>query len=98
MFRDSPGSLVVKISKGGNVSLIPGHASWPKHQTLKKKQYCKEFIEDFDNGPHQKKKIFFFFKKRIKHLKSKIIVKVTNDTYSTFSNHWSHRRSRQKER
>lgn len=94
MFRDSPGSLVV-ISKTENVSSILGHASWPKHQTLKKKQYCKKFTEDFNDGPHQKKKIF---KKRIKHLKSKIIVKVTNDIYSTFHNHWSHRRSRQKER
>ena len=40
---------------------IPGwgakipHASWPKYQNIKQKQYCNKFNKDFKNGPHQKK-------------------------------------------
>ena len=32
------------------------HASWPKNQNIKQKQYCNKFNEDFKNGPRQKKK------------------------------------------
>ena len=41
---------------------IPGqgakilHASQPKNQNIKEKQYCNKFNEDFKNGPHPKKK------------------------------------------
>ena len=41
--------------------LIPGlgakipHASWPKKQNIKQKQYCNKFNNDFKNGSHQKK-------------------------------------------
>ena len=44
-------------SSAGSVGWIPGwgaktlHASGPKHQNVKQKQYCK-IDEDFKNGPH----------------------------------------------
>ena len=61
--RDFPGGPVVKTSpsNAGGVSLIPGwgakmpHASQPKNQNIKQKQYCNKFNKDFKNGPHQKK-------------------------------------------
>ena len=64
VFRDFPGSPVVKTSPSTarSVSLISGqgtkipHASWPKNQNIKQKQYCNKFNEDFKNGPRQKKK------------------------------------------
>ena len=40
--------------------LIPGqeakspHASGPKNQNTKQKQYCNKFSKNFKNGPHQK--------------------------------------------
>ena len=62
--RDFPGSPVVQTSPSntGGAGSIPGqgaripHASWPKHQNIKQKQYCNKFTKDFKNGPHQKKK------------------------------------------
>ena len=53
--RDFPGSPVVKTSpsNAGGVGSIPGrgakipHASWPKTQNLKQKQYCNKFNKDF---------------------------------------------------
>ena len=36
-------------------SKIP-HASQPKNQNIKRKQYCNKFNKDFKNDPHQKKK------------------------------------------
>ena len=42
----------------GGASYIPGweakssHASQPKEQNIKQKQYCNNFIKDFKNGPH----------------------------------------------
>ena len=53
---------MVKIlpSNAGGVGLIPGrgakipHASWPKNQNIKQKQYCNKFNKEFKNGPHQK--------------------------------------------
>ena len=48
-------------SNAGGAGLIPGwgakipHASRPKNQNIKQKQYCNEFNKkDFKNGPHQK--------------------------------------------
>ena len=53
-FRDFPGSLVVKTSpsNAGGVGSIPGrgakipHASRPKNQNMKQKQYCSKFNKD----------------------------------------------------
>ena len=48
-------------SNAGGAGLIPGwgakipHASWPKNQNIKQKQYCNKFNKDLKNGPHQKK-------------------------------------------
>ena len=57
---------MVKISpsNAGGAGSIPGwgakslHASGPKNQNIKQKQYCNEFNKDFKNGPNQKKKTF----------------------------------------
>ena len=56
------GCPVVKTSPSytGGVGLIPGqaamipHASWPKNQNIKQKQYCNKFNKENKNGPHQK--------------------------------------------
>ena len=54
-------------SRAGDVGSIPQelrspHASWPKSQNIKQKQYCHKFNEDFKNlGSHPKK---IFKKKR----------------------------------
>ena len=62
--RDYPGGPVVKTSPSkaegegsipGGVAKIP-HASRPKKQNIKQKQYCNKFNKDFSNGPHQKQK------------------------------------------
>ena len=62
--RDFPGGPVVETlpSNAGGVGLIPGrgtkipHASGPKNQNIKQKQYCNKFNKDFKNGTNQKKK------------------------------------------
>ena len=47
-------------SSEGGAGSIPGqgaripHASRPKKQNIKQKQYCNKFNKDFSNGPHQK--------------------------------------------
>ena len=60
--RDFPGPVVkTSSSNAGGAGLIPGqgakipHASRPKNQNIKQKQYCNKFNKDFKNGPHQKK-------------------------------------------
>ena len=61
-FGDFPGCPVVKTlpSNAGGAGSIPGqeaeipHASWPKNQNIKQKQYCNKFNKDFKNGQHQK--------------------------------------------
>ena len=61
---DFPGGPVVKTSPSsvGGAGSIAGqgakipHASRPKNQIIKQKQYCNKFNKDFKNGPHQKKK------------------------------------------
>ena len=62
---DFPGGPVVKTSpsKAGGAGSIPGrgakipHASWPKKQNIKQKQYFNKFNKDLKNGPHQKKNL-----------------------------------------
>ena len=64
--RDFPGGPVVKTlpsnARGVGLILCQGakipHASQPKNQNIKQKQYCNKFNEDFKNGPHPKKNIF----------------------------------------
>ena len=49
-------------SSAKGMGLIPGqgakisHASGPKYQDIKQKQYCNKFNKDLKNGPHKKKK------------------------------------------
>ena len=49
--------VMVSSSNAADVGLIPGqgakiqHASWPKKQSIKLKQYCNKFNKDFKNGP-----------------------------------------------
>ena len=65
--KDFPGGPVVKtsLSNAGSLGSIPcqgakiQHASEPKTQNIKQKQYCNKFNKDFKNGPHQKKKTNF---------------------------------------
>ena len=62
--RDFPGGPMIKTlpSNAGGAGSIPGgeakipHASQPKNQNIKQKQYCNKFSKDFKNGPHPKKK------------------------------------------
>ena len=61
-YGDFPGGPVLEISSSNavDVGLILGqgasipHASGPKNQNIKQKQYCNKFNEDFKNGPHKK--------------------------------------------
>ena len=52
----------VSPSRAGSVGSTPGwraqipHASWPKDQNIKQKQYCNKFNENFKNGSHNNKK------------------------------------------
>ena len=70
---DFPGDPVVNTSpsKAGGADSFPGqgakipHASRPKNQNIKQKQYCNKFNKDFKNGPHQKKKKIFKKKTKI---------------------------------
>ena len=61
-FHDFSGGPVVKTSSSnaGSTGSIPGwrakipHASWPKYQSIKQRQYCNKSKKVFKNGPHQK--------------------------------------------
>ena len=55
MVKTSPSSAGGAGSIPGRGAKIP-HASQPKNQNIKQKQYCNKFNKDFKNGPHQKKK------------------------------------------
>ena len=74
--REFPGGPVVRTSPNNarGTGLNPGrgarisHASGPKNQDIKQKQYCNKFNKDFKNGPHQKKKILKKKKRGPKHL------------------------------
>ena len=82
--RDFPGGPVVKTSpsSAGRAGLIPGrgaripHASWPKNQDIKQKQYCNKFNKDFKNGPHQKK-IF----KKMKEMRKELFLTEKEESY-----------------
>ena len=60
--RNVAGGPVVKTwpSNAGVQVLLPGwrakipHASWPKNQNIKQKQYCNKFNKDLKTGSHQK--------------------------------------------
>ena len=55
MVKTSPSKAEGEGSIPGGVAKIP-HASRPKNQNIKQKQYCNKFSKDFSNGPHQKQK------------------------------------------
>ena len=63
---DFPGRPVVKTlpSNAGGAGSIPGwgvkipHASWPKTQSIKQKQYCNKFNKDFIKWTTSKKNLF----------------------------------------
>ena len=63
--RDFPGGPVVKTSpsNAAGAGSVPGrgakipHASRPKNQNIKQKQYCNTFNKDFKKMVHIKKKI-----------------------------------------
>ena len=55
MVKTSPSNAGDVGSVSGRGAKIP-HASRPKHQNIKQKQYCNKFNKDFKNDPHQKKK------------------------------------------
>ena len=62
-WRDFPDGPVVKtsLSNAEGEGAIPGqeakipHASWPKDQNIKQKQYYNKPNKDFKNGPYPKK-------------------------------------------
>ena len=66
---DFPGDPVVKTSpsNAGGVGSFPGwgakipHASQPKTQNIKQKQYCNKFNKDFKKTVHIKKHFFNIF-------------------------------------
>ena len=53
MVKISPSNAGCAGSIPGQGAKIP-HASGPKDQNIKQKQYCNKFNKDFKNGPHQK--------------------------------------------
>ena len=61
-------------SSAGSVDSIPGrgakipHASWPKNQNIKQKQYCNKFSKDFKNSPHEKKTLKKRKEKEMTHI------------------------------
>ena len=52
------------LPSAGDAGSIPGwaaktpHASRPKYQNIKEKQYCHRFNKDFQNGPYQKNYLY----------------------------------------
>ena len=68
VYGDFPEGPVVKTSPSNakGEGSVPDweaktlHASSPKNQSVKQKQYCNKFSKDFKNGPHPKK----FLKKK----------------------------------
>ena len=51
MVRILPSHATGSGSIPGQEAKIP-HASWPKNQNIKQKQYCSKFNKHFKNGPH----------------------------------------------
>ena len=81
--RDFPGGPVVKTSafNAGGAGSIPGrgakfpHASRPKHQNIKQKQYCNKFNKDL-----KKKKVVHIkkvFKEKKKRKQSESSLKIS---------------------
>ena len=60
MVKTSPSNAGGECSTPGRGAKIP-HASGPKNQNIKQKQYCNKFNKGFKNGPHQKKSLKKFF-------------------------------------
>ena len=56
MVKTSPSNAGHLGSITGLGARIP-HASWPKNQNIKQKQYCNKFNKDFKISPHQKTKL-----------------------------------------
>ena len=64
IWGDFPDGPVVETSpsNAGGAGSTPSwgaktpHASWPKNQNIKQKQYCNKFNKDFIIGPRQKQK------------------------------------------
>ena len=62
-FWDFPGGSVIKSLRLHLMGSVPSwgakfpHASWPKHQNIKQKQYCNKFNKEFSNGPRLKKSL-----------------------------------------
>ena len=52
MVKTSPSKAEGEGSIPGGVAKIP-HASRPKNQNIKQKQYYNKFNKDFKNGPQQ---------------------------------------------
>ena len=73
MVKALPSSAEGAGSIPGQGAKIP-HASGPKNQNIKWKQYCNKFNKDFLKGPHQKK---IFFKKEKHFICVKFLLKVT---------------------
>ena len=55
MVKTSPSKAAGVGSITGQGAKTP-HASRPKNQNIKQKQYCNKFNKDFKNSPLQKKK------------------------------------------
>ena len=70
MVKTSPSNARGAGSIPGQGSRIP-HASWPKHQNIKKKkkkQYCNKFNKNFKKWSTSKKKLIFYFSRKSPHL------------------------------
>ena len=83
--RDLPGGPVVQTLpfNSGGVGSIPApgakipHASRPKKQNIKQKQYCNPFNKGFKNDPRQKK----FLKKIIDEKKKCLLFALKSDRF-----------------
>ena len=53
MVKTLPSNIGGAGSIPGRGAKIP-HASRPKNQNIKQKQYCNRFSKDFKSGPHPK--------------------------------------------
>ena len=92
VYGDFPEGPVVKTSPSNakGEGSVPDweaktlHASSPKTQSVKQKQYCNKFSKDFKNGPHPKK--FLKKKKKIRSdLKKKKLMSWYMALYSPFT-------------
>ena len=77
MVKTSPYNAGSEGSIPGPGAKIP-HASWPKNQNVKQKQYCKKFNKNFKNGPH---KIYIYIYIKRKKVAVETHVKFKRVTY-----------------